>query len=117
MRNVEVDAGFGFTKATDGRDSLMSPSVVGAARELRYRSEPANLPRLEALIVELGAGTHFVGNLALRQSNTVLSTLSESRLGDGEASVLSTTALALLAKDNTAPALRNVRQPHAVVRR
>lgn len=98
-RNVGIDLGYGFVKATDGEREVVFPSVVGSARELRYRSEFADLSNgVSNLSVALDGRRYFVGDLAIRQSEIASRSLDENRVEDRNIRVLLYTALGLFAQ-------------------
>lgn len=97
-RNVGIDIGYGFVKATDGFRDLVFPSVVGLGQDLTYLSElTLYVAEEDNLVVELEGTRYFVGSLAIRQSEMALRSLAENRPGDVNARVLYATAMGLLA--------------------
>lgn len=98
-KNIGIDLGYGFVKATDGEREFIFPSVVGTARELRYRSEFADLSSgLSNLVIAVDGRRYFVGDLAIRQSEIASRSLDENRVEDRNARVLLYTALALFSQ-------------------
>ena len=91
-----IDIGFGFVKATDGKQKYLFPSVVGEAREIRYKTGLNTNSILDNLIVEVDNDKYFVGDLAIRQSDLIQSTISEKRINSIENRILFLTAFALL---------------------
>ncbi len=91
-----IDIGFGFVKATDGQQKYLFPSVVGEAREIRYKTGLNTNSILDNLIVEVDNDKYFVGDLAIRQSDLIQSTISDKRINSIENKVLFLTAFALL---------------------
>ena len=49
MKVVGVDIGFGFTKATNGRDSLVFKSIFGEASEIQFREQFLDGAELDVL--------------------------------------------------------------------
>lgn len=97
-KNIGVDLGYGFVKATDGRKDTIFPAVVGQARNLRYvNDEVTEQNYLNNMDVIVEEREYFVGDLANRQSDIVLFSLNENRMDEGISKVLLTTSLALLA--------------------
>ncbi len=95
-KNIAIDVGFGFVKATDGTQRYIFPSVVGEARDIRYKSGMGNDKVLDNLVVEIDDDKYFVGNLANRQSEFLISTQSQERVKSFENKVLFNTAISLL---------------------
>lgn len=93
--NIGVDVGFGFVKATDGTQRYIFPSVVGDARELRYKTGMGSDNILDNLAVQVDGEDYFVGDLANRQSEFLLSTQSQKRVSSIENKVLFNTSLVL----------------------
>ncbi len=97
MTNIGLDIGFGFVKATDGRKSVIFPSTVGESRNIRYNTGINNNSNImDNLTIELEENKYFIGNLANKQSDIVMSTLSQSRVNSIEHEALICTALGLL---------------------
>lgn len=96
VRNIGVDVGYGFVKATTGSNKYIFPSVVGEAREIRYKTDLTTNSTLKNLIIEVDNEQYFVGDLAIRQSDLMQSTISDKRINSIENRVLFLTAFALL---------------------
>lgn len=97
-KNIGIDIGYGFVKATDGARDLVFPSVVGVGQDLTYLSElTLYVAEEDNLIVEYDGARYFVGGLAIRQSEMALRSLVENRPGDVNARVLFATAMGLMA--------------------
>lgn len=94
--NIGIDIGFGFVKATNGHKKVIFPSVVGEGRNIRYKSGISDDSILDNLTLQLEGNDYFVGSLANRQSDIVMSTLSQNRINNIENEVLLCTALGLL---------------------
>lgn len=98
MNVVGIDIGFGFTKATNGRDSIIFKSIFGEASDIQYRDPVlgGNRPD-EYLHIELDGNAYFVGELAERQSNTRSFTLDQDQFVSSFARIMASTALSQLA--------------------
>jgi plasmid segregation protein ParM len=97
-KNIGVDLGYGFVKATDGKSDILFPAVVGQARNLRYVNDEASEHNyINNMDVIVEGREYFVGDLANRQSDIVLFSLNENRMDEGISKVLLVTALSLLA--------------------
>lgn len=91
MTVIAVDLGFGWTKATNGRETIKFPSVIGPRRKLFDSTSTRN--QLDRLVT----GDYFVGNLAIDQSATQRFNLQKNRAATDVASVLYQTALDVIA--------------------
>jgi plasmid segregation protein ParM len=96
MRNIGIDLGFGFVKSTSGEREYIFPSVVGAGLDLTYRSELTTyVDPIQNLSVTIDGKKHFVGDLAIRQSEILSRSLSENHAQEKNTKILLLTALAL----------------------
>ncbi len=103
MNVVGIDIGFGFTKATNGRESIIFKSIFGEAMDIQYRDHVLGNNRSEEhLHLELDGNAYFVGELAERQSNTRSFTLDQDQFVSSFARIMACTALSHLA-DRTQP--------------
>ncbi|MBW2452293.1 MAG: ParM/StbA family protein [Deltaproteobacteria bacterium] len=100
MEVLGIDVGFGFSKATNGRESLVFKSVLGDATDIQFRE--AMLQNAESddehLQVEIDGKSYFVGELAERQSNVRFFTLDQAQFVGKFAKVLALAATAKLVK-------------------
>src|SRR5690554_5646435 len=96
IRNTGIDIGYGYVKATDGGNQYLYPSVVGEAREIRYKTGLTDNKTLDNLIIEVDNERYFVGDLAIRQSELMQSTIAKSRINSIENRILFMTAFGLL---------------------
>lgn len=97
QKNVGIDLGYGYLKATDGSKDLVFPAVVGLGQDLTYYSElTLYVAEEDNLVVEIDGARYFVGNLAIRQSEMASRSLVENRPGDLNARILFLTAMGLL---------------------
>ncbi len=95
MEVVGLDIGFGFTKATNGKDSTIFKSVYGEAQEIRFNDSSLNPPkREEHLHIEVDDKPWFVGELAERQSSKRFFTLDQKEFVAGSSKILALAALA-----------------------
>jgi plasmid segregation protein ParM len=92
-----IDIGFGFTKATNGRDFLVFKSVLGEATDIQFQEQVLAGPTGDDhLQVEVDGKSWFVGELAERQSNVRFFTLDQSQFIAQFAKNLALTATAQL---------------------
>lgn len=96
MKNIiSVDVGFGRIKAVSAQMQLEFPSVVGAWREIRFKSEMDSGAILKRLAVEYVGKKMFLGEIAYRQSKAGMN-MSMERFCDMEGMALMLAAIALL---------------------
>ena len=96
-KNIGIDLGFGFVKATNGEKDIIFPSVVGAGQDLTYRSELTTyVEPIENLAVTIDGKKYFVGDLAVRQSEIVSRSLGENHAQDKNTRVLLPATLAFI---------------------
>jgi plasmid segregation protein ParM len=92
-----IDIGFGFTKATNGKDFLVFKSVLGEATDIQFQEQVlAGAVGDDHLQVEVDGKSWFVGELAERQSNVRFFTLDQSQFIAQFAKNLALTAAARL---------------------
>jgi plasmid segregation protein ParM len=95
-----IDIGFGFTKATDGKQHLVFKSVLGEATDIQFRDEIIAAPEVndQHLQAEVDGKAYFVGELAERQSNVRYFTLDQAQFINKFAKVFALAAAAQLVK-------------------
>ena len=98
MQVLGLDVGFGFTKATNGREYQVFKSVVGEASESQF-TEPL-LPTRSTFgrHLEIGGEPHYVGELAEQQSRGRGFTLDPQQFLTKYAKVLALSAIAPIAE-------------------
>lgn len=98
MEVIGLDIGFGYTKAADGRRSIVFKSVYGEAAEPQYRESLLEEQDDDAhLHLELGGKGYYVGELAERHSVVRNFTLDPSQFVADFTKVLALAPLARLA--------------------
>lgn len=100
MDILGVDIGFGFTKATNGRNTCVFKSVLGEAIEIQFKdalmaSGAVPGPCLHVIVDDK---PYFVGEMAERQSSVRSFTLDQGQLITRFAKTLALTAIANLVK-------------------
>ncbi len=101
MKVIGVDIGFGFTKATNGRETVVFKSIFGDASDIQFREQFLDSAGGEEhLHVEIDGKSYFVGELAERQSNVRSFTLDQNQFIASFAKTLATTAVTRLANRN-----------------
>lgn len=95
-RLIGVDLGYGFVKATDGKDGYLFPSVVGDGNPTQpLRIATGTMDPTDNLRIQVGDQVYHVGNLAVRQSRVAYRSLSVTREEGNDLLVLFLTALSL----------------------
>ncbi len=93
-----IDIGFGFTKATDGKEFLMFKSLLGSAEEIPFFADLEKESFIHHLHVTVDGTDHFVGDLAEKQSEARRFTLDQKELSGDFAKILSLTVAGLFFK-------------------
>ena len=101
MNVVGIDIGFGFTKATTGKDTLIFKSIFGEATDIQYRERlmGASSPE-EHLHIELEGESFYIGELAERQSHVRSFTLDQNQFITNFAKIMAMSALSRLVPAN-----------------
>jgi len=98
---VGIDIGFGFTKASNGRGSLVFKSIFGEATEVQFREQfLGGGDADEHLHIQTKDGAFFVGDLAERQSNVRSFTLDQNQLIADFAKLMALAALSRVTERN-----------------
>lgn len=99
MKNIAIDAGFGRTKATDGKTTCDFPSLVAAYRPVRFVSGmESKTDPTGRMILEHEADRYYIGSAAARQG-IAQSTIDKERAVSTEGKLLSLAAMGILAAE------------------
>lgn len=79
MKINGIDIGFGFTKATNGEESIIFKSIVGEASDIQFSLDIVGNKLTDNFHVALDGQHLFIGKLAEQQSNVRLFTLDQAR--------------------------------------
>jgi len=94
---IGIDIGFGFTKATDGKDFLVFKSVYGEAVDLQFRENLLDISHNDEHIqIEIDDTPYFVGELAERQSSSRSFTLDQNQFVSSSSKILALAAISKL---------------------
>lgn len=101
MNVIGIDIGFGFTKACNGKDTLVFKSIFGEATDIQFREQllSASAPE-EHLHIELEGESFFVGELAERQSHVRSFTLDQNQFITNFAKTMAMAALSRMVSPN-----------------
>ncbi|PLX89143.1 MAG: hypothetical protein C0618_01965 [Desulfuromonas sp.] len=101
MDVIGIDIGFGFTKAVKGHERIIFKSILGEAAEIQYTEALLDeADKDEFLHLEFDGTSHFVGELAERQSNVRFFTLDQGQFVSRFALPLALTAVGRLASSH-----------------
>lgn len=105
MHCMGIDVGFGFTKATDGQETVVFKSIYGDATDIQFWFDFQDRSLTEYFHVSLDGKSYFVGDLAEQQSDAVSFTLDQERMAADFARLLALTVAGLFLKpEDTADA-------------
>lgn len=80
MEVLGIDVGFGFTKATNGREFVIFKSLIGEAIDIQFRTNIGNSSFVSNLHVTVDDKSYFVGDFAELQSSVRQFTLDQEKL-------------------------------------
>ena len=99
MEVAGIDIGFGFTKATDGKEFVLFKSILGEVTDIQFSMPIVKRETGPCLHVMLDGQSYFVGDLAEQHSTTRQFTLDQEKLITGFCKVLALTAMGYLYND------------------
>lgn len=102
MEIVGIDVGFGFTKAYNGKNSVIFKSLIGDATDIQFRSSLGEETATSNLHITLDDKTYFLGSYAELQSNITDFTLDQDKLIDDFIKILAIAA-AGICTENAGP--------------
>ncbi|MCF6249580.1 MAG: ParM/StbA family protein [Desulfobacula sp.] len=102
MEIVGIDVGFGFTKAYNGKNSVIFKSLIGDATEIQFRSLMGDEASASSLHITLDDKSYFLGSYAELQSNIREFTLDQEKLLEDFVKILAIAA-AGICTDTSAP--------------
>ena len=102
MKLLGIDIGFGFTKATDGKQTVIFKSIFGDANDIQFWTDFSENPVLDHLHVTIDGKSYFIGDLAEQQSSVLNFTLDQERLITDFVRILALTVAGMFFK-NSAP--------------
>ncbi len=102
MEIVGIDVGFGFTKAYNGKNSVIFKSLIGDATDIQFRSLMGDEASTSSLHITLDDKSYFLGNYAELQSSIREFTLDQEKLLEDFVKILAVAA-AGICTDTSAP--------------
>ena len=101
MEVLGIDIGFGFTKATNGKDNIIFKSIFGDASEIQFWADFGDSTPTDHIHVSIDGKSYFVGDLAEQQSSVLNFTLDQERLITDYVRILALTIAGLFLKNNS----------------
>ncbi len=98
MEVLGIDIGFGFTKATNGRDFVIYKSILGEAADIQFKLNIDNSSVTSNLHISIDDKSYFIGDYAEQQSNVRQFTLDQEKLITEFVKLLALTSVGLLHK-------------------
>lgn len=98
MEVLGIDIGFGFTKATNGKDTLIFKSLFGDANDLQFWMDFGSQSASDFYHVTVDGKSYFIGDLAEQQSNVLNFTLDQEKLISEFVKILALTAAGVFLK-------------------
>jgi plasmid segregation protein ParM len=101
MGVLGIDIGFGFTKATNGKDTIIFKSLLGDAADIQFWADFGDNAPTDHIHVTIDGESYFIGDLAEQQSSVLNFTLDQERLLSDYVKILSLTAAGMLMQDES----------------
>lgn len=92
MEIIGIDVGFGFTKAYNGKNSIIFKSIIGDATDIQFHSSLNDASSSSNLHITLEGKSYFLGSYAELQSNIREFTLDQEKLLEEFVKILAITA-------------------------
>jgi plasmid segregation protein ParM len=102
MEVLGIDIGFGFTKATNGKDNLIFKSIYGDATDLQFWMDLGAQSGSDFYHVTIDGKSYFIGDLAEQQSNVLNFTLDQEKLISEFVKILALTSAGVFLKNESA---------------
>ncbi len=80
MNILGLDVGFGFTKATNGKEFVIFKSIYGDSTDIQFQPDLGKSSASSKLHITISDKTYFVGNFAETQSSIKQFTLDQNKL-------------------------------------
>jgi plasmid segregation protein ParM len=101
MHVLGIDIGFGFTKATNGNNTLIFKSLYGDAADIQFWADFGESSPTDHIHVTIDGQSYFIGDLAEQQSSVLHFTLDQERLLSDYIKILSLTAAGMLLQEDS----------------
>ena len=80
MQVLGIDIGFGFTKATNGKDTFIFKSIFGEDADIQFWADFGKDTPTDHIHVTIDGKSYFIGDLAEQQSSVLYFTLDQEKL-------------------------------------
>jgi len=101
MEVLGIDIGFGFTKATNGKDTIIFKSLFGDASEMQFWMDFGSKSLTDYFHVSVDGRSYYIGDLAEQQSNVLNFTLDQEKLITEFVKILSLTVAGVFLKKDS----------------
>jgi plasmid segregation protein ParM len=98
MHVLGIDIGFGFTKATNGKDTVIFKSLFGDAADIQFWADFGKDTPTDHIHVTIDGKSYFIGDLAEQQSSVLHFTLDQEKLITEFVKILSLTVAGMFMK-------------------
>ncbi len=92
MEILGIDVGFGFTKAYNGKNSVIFKSLIGDATDIQFHSSLAEDTSTSNLHISIDGKAYFLGNYAELQSSITEYTLDQEKLIENFVKIMAVSA-------------------------
>jgi plasmid segregation protein ParM len=80
MQILGIDVGFGFTKATNGKNTFIFKSIFGEDADIQFWADFGDDTPTDHIHVTIDGKSYFIGDLAEQQSSVLHFTLDQEKL-------------------------------------
>ena len=99
MQVLGIDIGFGFTKATNGTDTVIFKSLFGDASDIQFWADFGDCRPSDHIHVTIDGKSYFIGDLAEQQSSVLNYTLDQEKLITDFVHIMTLTVAGMLIKN------------------
>jgi plasmid segregation protein ParM len=89
MQILGIDVGFGFTKATNGKNTFIFKSIFGEDADIQFWADFGDDTPTDHIHVTIDGKSYFIGDLAEQQSSVLHFTLDQEKLITNYVKILS----------------------------
>jgi len=103
MQVLGIDIGFGFTKASNGKDTFIFKSIFGEDADIQFWADFGKDTPTDHIHVTIDGKTYFIGDLAEQQSSVLHFTLDQEKLITDFVKILSLTVAGMFVDHQGGP--------------
>jgi plasmid segregation protein ParM len=103
MQVIGIDIGFGFTKASNGKDTFIFKSIFGEDADIQFWADFGNDTPTDHIHVTIDGKSYFIGDLAEQQSSVLHFTLDQEKLITDFVKILSLTVAGMFLDQQGGP--------------